>query len=356
MDLSKIFSALKRGAKPVCRLGNSVIAFVKRHMAASVSVAAVFVMVMMMSFMVLTVNDVTVYEDGVLTMSFRSAMSDSDAILKQKEIEVSSADITEVVKSGRDIDIYIQRAFDVTIEADGASTTIKTTACTVESALEKAGITLAEADRVTPDLGEAVTAGSTLTVTRVTQETVTVTEAIAYETVTKNSSSLYQGQSKVSQEGKDGQKEINYLVTYENGVETGRELVSETVTTESTPKIILKGTKQKAVEVVSNSKTAPTSYKKVIRMNASAYTYGDDGGNITATGQQTRRGLVAVDPDVIPLGTKLYIETADGKYIYGTAVAADTGGAIKGNKIDLFMESYQECINFGRRDVNVYIL
>ena len=71
---------------------------------------------------------------------------------------------------------------------------------------------------------------------------------------------------------------------------------------------------------------------------------------------RAQRGVVAVDPRVIPLGTRLYIETADGSYIYGNAVAGDTGGAIKGNKIDLFMNSYSECMQFGRRTVNVYIL
>ena len=91
-------------------------------------------------------------------------------------------------------------------------------------------------------------------------------------------------------------------------------------------------------------------------MRASAYTYGNDGGNYTCLGEPTRRGVVAVDPSVIPLGTRLYIESEDGKYIYGEAVAGDTGGAIKGNKIDLFVESARECRAFGRRNVTVYIL
>lgn len=67
-------------------------------------------------------------------------------------------------------------------------------------------------------------------------------------------------------------------------------------------------------------------------------------------------GRVAVDPRVIPLGTRMYIETADGSLIYGYAVAADTGGAIKGNIVDLYFNTYQECVNFGRRAVKVYIL
>ena len=67
-------------------------------------------------------------------------------------------------------------------------------------------------------------------------------------------------------------------------------------------------------------------------------------------------GAVAVDPKVIPLGTRLYIEAPDGSWTYGKAIAADTGGSIKGNKVDLYMESYDEAIRFGRRPAKVYIL
>lgn len=92
-------------------------------------------------------------------------------------------------------------------------------------------------------------------------------------------------------------------------------------------------------------------YASCLSMEASAYLPTDgNGAGITATGAIARRGIVAVDPNVIPLGTRVYIPG------YGTAVAADTGGAIRGNKIDLCMESYGEAINFGRRSVDVYIL
>lgn len=93
------------------------------------------------------------------------------------------------------------------------------------------------------------------------------------------------------------------------------------------------------------------TYAACISMEATAYLPSDgNGAGITATGDVARRGIVAVDPNVIPLGTRVYIPG------YGSAVAADTGGAIRGNKIDLCMESYGEAINFGRRPVEVYIL
>ena len=86
-------------------------------------------------------------------------------------------------------------------------------------------------------------------------------------------------------------------------------------------------------------------------MEASAYLPTDgSGAGITATGIPARRGIVAVDPDVIPLGTRVYVPG------YGMGLAADTGGAIIGDKIDLCMESSSEAWSFGRRTVKVYVL
>ena len=93
------------------------------------------------------------------------------------------------------------------------------------------------------------------------------------------------------------------------------------------------------------------NYSSVMSMEATAYLPSDgNGAGITATGVRATYGVVAVDPRVIPLGSKVYIPG------YGVALAADTGGAIRGYKIDLCMESYSECMQFGRRNVTVYVL
>ncbi|MBR5536046.1 MAG: Fic family protein, partial [Clostridia bacterium] len=99
--------------------------------------------------------------------------------------------------------------------------------------------------------------------------------------------------------------------------------------------------------------------KRVITCEATAYTSAADecgkSDGITASGMMFEVGVVAVDRRQIPLGTKLYIESLDGKYVYGYCIAADTGGAIKGNKVDLAMNTKSECFQFGRRPVRVYI-
>ena len=94
------------------------------------------------------------------------------------------------------------------------------------------------------------------------------------------------------------------------------------------------------------------SYSSTLSVQATAYT----GGGVTATGTSARYGAIAVDPSVIPYGTKMYIVSDDGKWIYGVATAEDCGGAIKGNIIDLYFDDYNTCIQFGRRNCTVYIL
>lgn len=105
----------------------------------------------------------------------------------------------------------------------------------------------------------------------------------------------------------------------------------------------------KQVLAKSHTRQAPKSYKKKITMNASAYSM-KDSGRYTKQGHVLRRGYVAVDPRVIPLGTRVYVEG------YGYAIADDIGSAIKGHKIDLAMDSYHEAIQFGRRNLTVYVL
>lgn len=96
---------------------------------------------------------------------------------------------------------------------------------------------------------------------------------------------------------------------------------------------------------------APSRYNRTLTMTATAYTAYDDGnGNYTYRGNFLRKGLVAVDPTIIPLGTRLYIEG------YGYAIADDIGGAIKGNKIDLAYENRQDALQFGRQKVTVYVI
>jgi len=240
-----------------------------------------------------------------------------------------------------DMEIIIKRAFPVKIAVDGKEVTVKTQPDTVASILAKAQITLGEKDKIQPAIDEFISAATEIAIIRVSERVTTEIKSIPFETVSRKDYNLPLGEKKVIQEGEEGQEEVTTIEILEDG-----EVVS--TTTESKvikapkPRIVLTGTVQ-----VASRGGVEFSYTEKKRMMATAYTHT---GNRTATGTIPRVGVVAVDPKVIPLGTRLYI---DG---YGFARAEDTGRAIKGDKIDLFLDTEEETKRFGRRWVTVYIL
>ena len=181
-------------------------------------------------------------------------------------------------------------------------------------------------------------------------------EIINFETVYENDSTMYEGTSKTVVEGSNGIASVLYNELYENGSFVSKTEISRETVKAPVNKVIKKGTKKK----VYKASPLTSSYSNVITCRATAY----DGSYATlkkssprtAIGTVPSYGTVAVDPRVIPLGTKLYIASADGSYIYGYCTASDTGGAIKGNRVDLFMNSRADALNFGSRQVNVFIL
>ncbi len=192
-------------------------------------------------------------------------------------------------------------------------------------------------------------------ITRVTSDVMSVEEPIAFETVKRENSIIPKGEVKIISEGSEGVLLKNTEVIYHNGEKVDT-VVTTAVKTEPVNRIVEYGTGDYAL----GSKMSNVNYSKVIKCTASAYCAcsrccGKSTG-VTASGMKAQYGVVAVDPRVIPLGTKLYIESSDGSYTYGYSVAADTGGAIKGNRVDLFFPSHSDALQFGRRSVNVYIV
>lgn len=156
---------------------------------------------------------------------------------------------------------------------------------------------------------------------------------------------LPEGAQELVQTGSEGVEEVNEEVIYEKGKPVHVHEIGRTIITPMKPTIIRTG--------VSSMEMAKShgQVKQVLTMEATAYLPTDGGGDgITASGIQAKHGVVAVDPNVIPLGTKLYIPG------YGEALAADTGGDIVGSRIDVVMEDYGEAMQFGRRTVEVYVL
>lgn len=287
-----------------------------------------------------------------------------ESILKQQGIELAPEDkvIPQLNHKVEDGDrITVHRAFEVKLVMGGEEQIVKTAEDTIEGLLNSQGIQLSALDRVEPELQASLQPGDVVKVTHVEEEMITEIQEIPYQTLIKYNESMEHGTAKVVQEGVSGQKEVTFKITYEDGQEVSREVVDEVYHREAVNEIVEKGT----LNYLITSRGEVTRYKRVLTVQATAYDagYASTGKNpgdpyygITSSGTRVRPGVVAVDPKVIPIGSKLYIESLDGKTSYGLAVAEDTGGAIKGNRIDIYYESRSEALRFGRKTLRVYIL
>ncbi|MGI6566079.1 MAG: DUF348 domain-containing protein [Firmicutes bacterium] len=271
------------------------------------------------------------------------------ALLPEDRVEPA---VNERVTRG--MEIRITRSFPVTLVVGGSEKTARFIGGSVKDLLEQQGVELGEMDRVIPDLTQEVASSQTVEVIRVTVEQITVEEDLPYASREWAEPTLEKGKTKVVQQGQLGVQEKVYEVTCENGREVNRELLLTRVVREPKDEIIGIGTREPSKSVITTSR-GPIQYKEVKEMVATAYYPGPEStgkwaDGITATGVKAGYGIAAVDPKVIPLGSRLYVPG------YGHALAADVGGAIKGNRIDLCFDTYNEAIQYGRRTVKVYIL
>lgn len=293
--------------------------------------------------------------DGDATAVFKTTKNTVGEVLADANISVSPLDVVSVDLSTSVEDanvIEIKRARKINILDGKTSYVIESAHETAEEILKQNNIALNPDDLV-------YFAGSFIKITRIVKDQQIVNEPIAFETIYEDDPSLPAGTTKVAVEGKNGSEDVVYYDTYKNGEFIERVRASSLVIKKPVNKVVKVGKGYGSV-AASAGAGAPANYKRVITCKATAYdgsyeTLGKYNPR-TALGAVPTVGTVAVDPKVIPLGTKLYIETVDGSYVYGYCFAGDTGGAIKGNRVDLFMASRREALNFGARQVNVYIL
>ncbi|MCM3314715.1 MULTISPECIES: G5 and 3D domain-containing protein [Shouchella] len=277
----------------------------------------------------------------------------------------------------------------LTFAYDGNEGEYWSTSATVADFLKEANVELGELDRVEPALDEELRDGLDIRLVRVEKVTDVIEEPTAFETLREEDSDLNHGVERVVEKGKKGKQALHYEVTLEDGVEVDRQLVKTETVEESENRVIAVGTKQEeAKEYVSETQTAhetvsqepvdqPVSepekpkqesakpqekqeveqekQQKTLQMQSTAYTAACDGcSGITATGidlnSNANMKVIAVDPSVIPLGTRVHVEG------YGEAIAGDTGGAIKGNKIDVHVPTKEDATNYGSKSVKVTIL
>jgi 3D (Asp-Asp-Asp) domain-containing protein len=226
---------------------------------------------------------------------------------------------------------------------------------TVADLLERAGVTVSKDDYInkgyTPEtpLFEDIY----VEIGRVEYKEVVEKVSIPFKTIEMPMIySIWAGKKvKDNEKGENGVKEITYRIKYVDGVEVSSSKISEKVTKKPvTAKVYVDRT-----DLLDLRNGPPSEYITVVDVNVTAYTGVEEGGLITATGDPTQVGYVAVDSTVIPLYSKLYIVLNNG-FVYGYCTAMDVGGGIKGNDIDIFLPDYDDMMNFGRKAGKCYII
>lgn len=318
--------------------------------------------------MCVTVNmhAITVIDGNTSHVILTMNNDDPHAVLEAVGVALSDGDELQSNIQDTRGEIEISRAFDVQVTADGISTALRMTSGTVQDALEKVGVEVGGDDVVNYAYGDRLTQGMSIRVERVQYQEFTRTETIPYETVVKYTNVYPKGTSRIRQAGQKGEKTYVYRSRMVEGETVTTELVSEKVTKKPVNEIKLMGTvvgtplSKAPFEIEMDEAGQPLEYKAVYTGTCTAYTC--DGGrlsNKTASGLKPQVGVVGVDPKKFPYGTKLYITSADGSYVYGYAIAGDCGGGTENGSLiaDLYMDTYEECIQFGKRsNFRVYVL
>ena len=293
-------------------------------------------------------------EDASGTRMVYTFRSDAADILRQSGVKLTAADSYSFtgIKNHYGV-IKFYAAFPVTVTADGKSEQVMFSHGTVSDLLAKAGVTVGENDEVSLPLDTQVSKSTSVSVARVRYEETTTTTALPFAVETVNDSALTQGKTKVLQEGQDGSLSVVTKLKYVDGQLKEQTELSRSETPAVNRKVAV-GTK--VIPTVSVG-GVPTTYKQLITGVATAYTAKSSAR--TATGTKLARGVVAVNPKQIAYGSKLYITTPSGSHVYGTAVAADTGGFVtngSGIIADLYYPTSAEVSSFGKRTVNIYVL
>ena len=329
--------------------------------------AATIFMVALMTGSIYLKDRVYITDNGI-TKELLTSETDVYAILKLGSYQLGTNDKVSYEETDNNTAyITIYRAFDVNVTADGTTTAVPMIEGTVADVLEKAGITLDEYDELSCALTDKAEEGMDITVTRIEYLTRENTSDIDYETEYTDNSNLVIGTENVITPGVPGKRTYTVKEKYVDGVLTGQELISDEITAQPVNEVIERGTalatpysKMEDPDALTLVNGIPESYTRVISGKATAYTARR--GARTASGRLAEIGTCAVNPNVIPYGSKLYIVAQNGRKVYGYAVAADTGLALMDGTVavDLYFgnmeDHFYDSCDWGAVQVDIYVI
>lgn len=308
-------------------------------------------------------NAISIHDGDKVSYVFTQEHNVAD-ILSEQGITTLARDKVEFAGfSGKYGEITINRAFPITVSADGIRHELYVLGGTVKDALAQAGVTIDSDDLINRPLAAQVKENDNIVINRVEYKVYEKTEVIEFNVIDKQSPLIRKGRSKLLSSGHNGSKDLVIEEKYIDGKLKETNIISEVVTVEPEDQIMLRGAKvpvspmeaPEGYELDENG--IPKNYKTVLT-NQVATAYSCKPGMWGASGLPAVTGYVAVDPRVIPYGTRLYIATPDNSFVYGYCIAGDTGtGLVEGIiDVDLMFDSYLESALFGKRNVNIYIL
>ena len=333
----------------------------------ALAVIAAFILVSVAANIFTKEYTVIINDDGNVR-SVKTRETNVGEILLQAEIEVGEQDYINV---GLDYDIEdelfninIKRAVPVKVVLADKTLDILTVEDSLRYALEENDIELSELDKLIDNTTgkeisryEEIEENMEVRLVDMEEKIIEENTVLPYEIITKENEDLEDGKTRIVQDGQTGNMVTTYKVLYEDGQEIQKQKIGEVVESKPVNEIKEVGT----LYSFTTSRGSKVNYNDSYILQATAYTASSCGKSkdhplygITATGMRAKVGVVAVDKDVIPLGTKLYVESLDSTKDYGYCIAVDTG--VFGKKIDLYFNTVDECFQFGRRNVRVYVL
>ena len=271
--------------------------------------------------------------------------------LQKHDVHVSDRDrvrpaLDSSVVNGETVEIVSPKP--VTIDYEGKVEHRWTFAHTVGELLQTEGITLKPSDHMNLATNDRVTSGETVEIHSIVKKTTTQTQEIPFQTIRRNASDLVVGHKEYVTHGVKGLLEIQTTSVYRDGHKISQHVVKRVVRN-PVDAVVEVGTMQLVHHPVLATRSAnpdPGLIRRSLTVLATAYA----AGGLTATGVPAQPGVIAVDPSVIPLGSRVYIPGI------GTVVAADTGSAIIGDHIDICMASNAQADAWGARTITIYVL
>ncbi len=309
-----------------------------------------------------------VITDGDRVLVHTSSATDPAAVLDEAGLALG-ADDTYTTQPGLGVsEITVQRQQRITVQNGREALVTTSRGETVQELLSRLNISVGENTTVSSGLSEDTYDGMVLTISRTVRSQETYSITLDYKTTYCYDPTLAEGAQRVVTEGKAGQMLCCADVIYVDGVEVNRSIISQDVTVQPVNQIIAVGMGSPELEPGYISQEPVIGDGWIITPTGEVLTYTDmiectgtgysrDGKvRYTYSGTIVEIGSVAVDPSVIPLGTRMYIVSKDGEYVYGVATAEDIGAGVEGAWVDLYFGTTEECWIFGMRPCNVYIL